>query len=151
MVLTSSSSRFLRHFEELLWDFRLSAAQVYLWFPMTAIFFFQHNDLKKKKQKTPNQKKPPKPKYPSSFWAQENVIKVCPFLITSLSHQIRMYTGKALVVPAHKSIFTAAGKRRKGETQDKTRDKSSSISNDNSPSSPLVFQVLFLKSKWKTE
>lgn len=33
-----------------------------------------------------------------------------------------MCTGKAFAVPAHKSIFTAADKGRKGGTEDETRD-----------------------------
>lgn len=34
-----------------------------------------------------------------------------------------MCTGKALVVPAHKSAFTAAEKGRKGGTEDEARDR----------------------------
>lgn len=97
---------------------------------MTAIFIFQHNAIFFK--------------YQSNFWTQENVIKNCPFLFTSLSDEIRMRRGKALVVPDHKSIFTAAEKGRKGGTEDETRDwntedNTSAISNDNSPSSSLFF------------
>lgn len=97
---------------------------------MTAIFVFQHNAGFFK--------------YQSNFWAQENVIKDCPFLFTSLSDEIRMCTGKAFAVPAHKSIFTAADKGRKGGTEDETRDwntedKKTFVSNDKSPSSSLFF------------
>lgn len=83
-------------------------------------------------------------KYQSDFWSGENVIKYCPFLLTS--DEIRMGTGKALVAPAHKSIFTAAQKE---ETRGE-KTKPPSISNNNFPSSPLFFQVLFIKSKWTT-
>lgn len=75
---------------------------------MTAIFVFQHNAVFFK--------------YQSNFWAQENAIKDCPFLVTTLSDEIRTFTGKALVPPAHKSIFTAAEKGRKGRAEDETRD-----------------------------
>lgn len=40
----------------------------------------------------------------------------------SLSDELRMCTGKALAVPAHKSIFTATEEGRKGETEDEMRN-----------------------------
>lgn len=61
-------------------------------------------------------------KYQNNFRAQNNVIKDHLSLLTSLSDEIRMCTGNAFAVPAHKSIFTAAEKGRKGRTEDEIRD-----------------------------
>lgn len=97
---------------------------------MTEIFIFQHNAVIFFK-------------YRSDFWSRENAIKYCPFLLTS--DESRTGTGKALAAPAHKSIFAAAQKEGQG-----MKDKKSSVSNDNFPSSPLFFQVLFIKSEWTT-